>query len=418
MTTAYTTDHLRLLWSDDTTLSLWRDIEIEVLRAQIEYFGWPTERLYPATERPVPSVYEWRRQTHSTGHEFVAFLDAWDVPWVHIGLTSSDVIDTALGIRLRRSALHLHKLAVGLRNALADQAWEHRATPRLGRTHGQAATETAWGYRLADLAHAVDRCVWRLADVADQVGVAKISGPVGTYTYTPREVESAVAAAFGLRPAGVATQIVMRDGLATWAGVLATTAAVCEAVALEVRLGSHAQVGELREADGGRRGSSAMPHKSNPIVSERVCGLARLARSSFEPLVAGVAQFHERDLAHSSVERSLLPQLSGATAVALELTTQVVSELQAYPLTMLANLRKHPVDTETHAAQTALLLAGASHRQAQARVRAAHLTSSNVAQFWDQIGLPRPESGDAEYLDSIVAARQFGNKPTSPWKEQ
>jgi adenylosuccinate lyase len=395
-------------------------VEIEVLNAQIRHFGWPTDRLSAAVATPAPTTHLWRAATHRTGHEFVGFLDAWDVPWVHIGLTSSDVIDTTLAMRLKSATEHLLGLAIDLRTELGEAAWRWRDTPRLGRTHGQPAVRSVLGHRFADFAHAMDRCVYRLRVSQRQVSLMKISGPVGTYEQVPREVEQEVAASLGLIAAPVSTQIVMRDSLADWAGVLATTAAVCEAVALEVRLSAHGSVHEMAEGrTADQRGSSAMPHKSNPIMAERICGLSRLARAAFEPLAAGVAQFHDRDLAHSSVERTLLPQLAGAVGYSLEATRDLVANLRIDAISMQVALGSHSVDTQTHAAQTHLQRCGFSHRDAQRIVNDAWRRNHNAPSFWREIDAKAGvdhETPVPDVLAGIKSARQLGALPTAEWK--
>jgi adenylosuccinate lyase len=398
----YTTAYMRSLWSDERTLHLWREIEIAVLEAQVAVLEWPAGRLDPARETPEPEVSEWAAAAEETGHEFVAFLQAWNVPWVHIGLTSSDVIDTALALRLRQAGRELHRLLLLLRSQLQAKAQEHRSTARLARTHGQPATRTVLGLRFADFANAVDRSAARLYAATRDVSMGKLSGPVGTYANISPQVEERALASLGLEAAPSATQIVSRDSLLAWVSAVAGAMQVCEAVATEVRLSSHHQIAEMAEgAPANQRGSSAMPHKRNPIRCERITGLSRLARSMVEPVAAGVSQWHERDLAHSSVERVVLPQLCGIAAYGIALTVEVVRDLQVNEYRMLLNIKEHEVEIATHDAQVALQLQGLTHGEAQLEVREAYRVEHNVNRFLLRLGL-HPDVVSAPDVDQQI----------------
>lgn len=419
MTGHYTTATLARLWSDETTLRTWREVEIAVLQAQIEVLGWDPTRADIALETPEPTVAAWRTETARTGHEVVGFLHAWDVPYVHIGLTSSDVVDTALALRLRAASRHLLNLTYGLRTALGEAAGRYRDVRRVGRTHGQPAVPTTLGLRFADLAFAADRAAKRLYDCTAGVSMGKLSGPVGNYLHISPAVERKALLALGLQPAPAASQIVMRDGMAVWAGVLGAIAGICEAVAIEVRLSAHEGLQEMFEAHsaGEQVGSSAMPHKKNPIVAERICGLARLARSSYEPLTAGIAQWHERDLAHSSVERVLLPQLTGCVGYSLEKTRWLVDTLRVMPLQMETHLLEAGPDTSTHSALTALLEAGWMHADAHRAVAEIRRSTPTTPKFWlafeRQTGVSAPNPPQPDVSEQIRAAKRLGYSPAS-----
>jgi adenylosuccinate lyase len=315
-----------------------------------------------------------------TGHDVIAFLSAWAdntspreaAAYVHFGMTSSDLLDTALALQLTEASDLLLDKCGGLLAATREHALEHQATLRVGRTHGIHAEPDVWGHRMADFAFAVARCRDRLARAREAVAVGKLSGVVGTYSNIDPAVEAEVMAELGLRPADVATQVVLRDGIAEWAGVLALVATVCEAIALEVRHGQRTEVAELAEPFGsGQKGSSSMPHKRNPIRSERIAGLARIVRAQFVPVLEGIPLWHERDISHSSTERVALPDAAIATDYLLSETTWLVSGLQVDAARMRANLESSHGLIYTSAVLLELVAAGMSREDAYALVQAA-----------------------------------------------
>lgn len=412
--TGYTTPEMREIWSDEHLLSCWADVEIAVLQAQTEEHRWPEFYLDRAQNTPHPTVEMWRTATEATGHEVVAFLQEWGLPRIHVGMTSSDVVDTALALRLKEANRLLVRYAVALRETLVSSAWRHKDTTRLGRTHGQPAVEDRFGHRLADLAYAVDRSIWRLMSAEADLAVAKISGPTGTYMHITRETEARAAELLGLKPTPSATQIVMRDSLASWAADVAVLVSICEAIATEIRLGSHDSVGELAEPTrAGQVGSSAMPHKRNPIISERVTGLSRIARSAVVPLMEGISQFHERDLAHSSVERVELPLLCGVAAYSLRAMVDVVGAMYVYSDRMAANLHNAGTATHTHSAMYYAQLGGMSYTDAHEWVTRVWRSSHTVAQFWREVRLmvPAARLGQPNTRYTILDARRLGSTP-------
>ena len=242
----------------------------------------------------------------------------------------------------------------------------------MGRTHGIHAEPDVWGHRVADFAFAVARCRDRLARARSAVAVGKLSGPVGTYSNIDPAIEAAVLARLGLRPAEVASQVVFRDGIAEWVSTLALAATACEAVALEVRHSQRTEVAEVAEPFGaGQKGSSAMPHKRNPIRSERICGLARLVRGYVTPVTEGMALWHERDISHSSVERVALPDAAIVTDYLLHLTTGLVEGLAVDAARMRANLESTGGLIYTSGVLLQLVTAGLSREDAYALVQAA-----------------------------------------------
>lgn len=327
------------IWSDEYRTRLWCEIEILVLEAQGALgeipaaWGQQARKVAPPTQRSI----EARELTSK--HEVIAFLDAWGLDHCHIGLTSSDLVDTALNIRLTRVSTLLLEASSHWVRVLAKFSLEHATTYRVGRTHGQDATEDTLGHRFADFTLMAARAHRRLSQATPDISTCKISGATGTYSDIKPAVEAHVARHYGLTPTPCATQIIARDSMVAWASAVANLVDVIAAVALEVRLMSHSAVAEtIPLKTKGQKGSSAMPHKRNPIVAEQLTGLARLTRACVDPLAEGVAQWHERDIAHSSVERTLLPQLSSIAHYALLRGVYLVDSLQPNQLGMRERL--------------------------------------------------------------------------------
>ena len=365
----YATEDMHEIWTDAYALDLWAAIEIAVLRAQAQTGQVPEEWWRETSSAPLPTVAEWRHETEMIGHEVVAFLGLWSengARHVHIGLTSSDLTDTTLGVRVLDTTRLLHDSIDRCLLAVTGlQEWYHDVV-RLGRTHGQPAVATTYGELFARWDAMLSRAQTRLAAARDRAATGKISGPIGTYMHIDEYVERTVCAEFGVRPARGASQIVQRDNLAAWVAELGVLASVIEAIATEVRLLTHSAVGEAY--DGGGSTSSAMPHKTNPNRYERLVGLARIVRATYEPIAAGISQWHERDMAHSSVERTLLPQAANTTHYMLEALASLLNGLQIQPLQALENLRQHEIDTWTHSLQTHLQLKGYTYLHARSTV--------------------------------------------------
>jgi adenylosuccinate lyase len=362
----YSTPELDAVWSDEYMLDLWRQIELAVLDEQERADLIPPDWYYAALHARRPDVNEWRALTRDLGHEVIAFLDLWGragADHVHIGLTSSDLTDTALGVRIRQSTRHLNDDLYSLQLSLLELA--RPTMVRLGRTHAQPAMVTTFDRWAAVYDEALERSITRLQAASSEAAVCKISGPVGLGIPGGADIERQVAWALGLRPAQASTQIVTRDRLAAYAGALGCVAGVLEAIAVELRLLLHAQIGEASLFGG--VSSSAMPHKNNPTELERVCGLARIARGAFEPLSAGIAQWHERDMAHSSVERVLLPQAVGAVGCAARTLGRVIDRMHLQPARAAENAREAGLQVLSHRLMTHLQLGGEGYMAARRR---------------------------------------------------
>jgi adenylosuccinate lyase len=343
----YTLPEMGRVWSEAHKYELWCQVETIVLEAHAAAGTVPADAVEPVRHAPAPTPDAVAVVEAVTQHDVIAFLTAWAdntspreaAAWVHYGMTSSDLLDTALALQLVEASDLLLTRLDGLVASLRDHALAHRATLRVGRTHGVHAEPDVWGHRIADFAFAMARSRDRLRRARESVAVAKISGAVGTYSNIDPAIESHVAAALGLKAADVATQVVIRDGISEWVSALAVVSTLCEAIALEVRHGQRTEVRELEEPFGsGQKGSSAMPHKRNPILCERICGLARIVRAQVVPVMEGIPLWHERDISHSSVERIALPDAAIGTDYLLHLTARLVNGLVVNVERMRANL--------------------------------------------------------------------------------
>jgi len=334
------------VWSDESKLARWLDVELAALEAWAELGAIPADAVAEIRERaevPTPErVAEIERETH---HDVAAFVDAIaaDVGpagrWIHHGLTSSDVVDTALSLQVGDAGA---LLLGGVERALAavlDRAQRHKDDVCIGRTHGIQAEPTTFGLKLAGWAFELDRSRRRLTDALETMRVGKLSGAVGTYAATDPELERLACERLGLEPDPVSTQIVQRDRHAELLAALALVAASLEKFALEIRHLARTEVGEVAEPFGkGQKGSSAMPHKRNPVVSERICGLARVVRANALVGLENVALWHERDISHSSAERVVIPDSFLALDYMLERFAWLVEGLDVRPERMRRNL--------------------------------------------------------------------------------
>ena len=383
----YTLPEMGHLWSEAHKYELWCRVETLVLEAHARAGTVPGDAVGPVRAAPPPTPEAVAAVEAVTDHDVIAFLTAWAdntsprsaAAYVHFGMTSSDLVDTALAVQLTEATDILLVRATALVAALRDHALAHRGTLRPGRTHGVHAEPDVWGHRVADFAFAAARCRDRIRRAGDAVAVGKLSGPVGNYSNIAPDIEAQVMPALGLRPADVATQVVMRDGISEWVAALALTATVCEAVALEVRHGQRTEVRELAEPFGaGQKGSSAMPHKKNPIRSERICGLARVVRGYVTPVMEGVPLWHERDISHSSVERIALPDAAIAADYLIHLTTGLAEGLVVDAERMRANLDATGGLIYSSAALLELVAAGMAREDAYALVQAAAMETWNT----------------------------------------
>jgi len=350
----YTRAEMGELWSDQARMERWRQVEVaacEELPSLLDggrsgsAEAGPSEADLEAVRKATFTVEAVRERERATGHDVAAFVDVLGASagssgrFIHFGLTSSDVLDTALALQLRAAGEIIVAGAEELVRALVERAREHAETLCVGRTHGVHAEPTTFGLKLAGYAFEAHRNSERLRQAFAQAAVGAISGPVGTYSATSPAYEDRVLARLGLRREDVSTQVVPRDRHAALLSAIALAGAGLERFATEVRHLQRTEVGEVQESFGAeQKGSSAMPHKRNPIASEQISGLARLLRANAQAGLENVALWHERDISHSSVERVTLPDSTILLDYLQERTVGLVRGMVVNAARMRANL--------------------------------------------------------------------------------
>ena len=343
----YTSPDMGRIWGDQRRYETWLQVEIAAVEAMARAGIVPTAAAADIRARAafdIPRIEEIERVTQ---HDVIAFTTAVaehvgpSARWLHFGLTSSDVIDTAQALQMREACDVVLGLLDGLMQAIQVRAEEHRHTPMIGRTHGVHAEPMTFGLKLA-LWHAeLARDVERLRRARATIAVGKLSGAVGTFAHLPPSIEAEVCQSLGLEPAPVASQVIQRDRHAEVVSVLAITASSLEKFALEIRGLQKTEIGEVEEPFAkGQKGSSAMPHKRNPIGCEQIVGLARLVRANAMAAFENNALWHERDISHSSVERVILPDSFTVLDHMLRRFTRIVAGMVVYPSRMLENLNR------------------------------------------------------------------------------
>jgi adenylosuccinate lyase len=337
---------MKAIWSEEEKLARWLEVELAALDAWAELDVVPAEAaeaIRKAARPPSPErVAELEATLH---HDTAAFVDAVSEPlgaegrWFHYGLTSSDIVDTALSLQVREAGALLLQDLERAQDAVIARAQEHRHTVCVGRTHGVHAEPTTFGLKLAGWAFELDRDRRRLRSALERMRVGTLSGAVGTYAATAPELERIACEHLGLEPEPVSTQVIQRDRHAELLSALAVVAASVERFATEIRHLARTEVSEVAEPFGkGQKGSSAMPHKRNPVVSERLCGLARVVRANAQVGLENVALWHERDISHSSAERVVIPDSFLALDYMLDRFAWLVEGLEVRPERMLRNL--------------------------------------------------------------------------------
>ncbi len=382
----YTLPEMSRIWSEEHKLEVWKEMETLVVEAWVEQGVAPAEEATAVREAPAVDPVEWKVREETTNHDVAAFVDvlAESVEnggeWVHYGLTSSDMLDTAQGLILKEAANLLQRRVDDLLKVVKTKAIEHRNTVMIGRTHGIWAEPTTFGLKLATWAFEIDRDRKRLAAAAESIAVGKISGAVGTYAHTPPAIEEYVCEQLGLAIEPASSQITHRDRHAEFLSVLALIGASLERFATEIRHLQRSEVGEARESFGkGQKGSSAMPHKRNPIASENVTGLARLLRSYASAGFENVALWHERDISHSSAERVALPDSCLILDFALVRMTSLIDNLVVNSDRMLENLESTRGLVYSQAVLLALI-----EDQGLSRDAAYRIVQRNAMRAWDE----------------------------------
>jgi adenylosuccinate lyase len=350
MIARYTRPQMGAIWHDENKFGQWLEVELAASEALADLGVVPREAANQLRAHAAFDVARIHAIEKEVKHDVIAFTTAVAESmaaaghaeasrWFHYGLTSNDVVDTAQALQLRQACRILLDELSSLRDVLKRRALEFRETVQIGRTHGVHAEPITFGLKLAIWYEEAGRNQERLEAAAEGVRVGKISGAVGTFAHIGPEVEERICARLGLKPAPVASQVLQRDRHAQLVSTLALVTALLEKIALEVR---HLQRTEVREAEEyfarGQKGSSAMPHKRNPVTCEQICGLARVVRANVQAAFENIALWHERDISHSSVERVILPDSTILADYLLHKTTNLVDKMLVYPDRMRRNL--------------------------------------------------------------------------------
>lgn len=398
----YTLPEMAALWSPENKFRKWLEVEIAVCEVHAEDGTIPKNALEEIKAKAGFSVERIEEIEKTTDHDVIAFTTnlaeniGEAARFVHYGLTSSDVVDTANALLLRDSCDILLKKTDALLEILKRRAFEFKDTPQIGRTHGVHAEPTSFGLTWALWYSEFQRNKRRLLQARETVAVGKISGAVGAFSHLSPDVEERVCTKLGLKAADVSTQIIQRDRYAEYLCTLAIIASSLEKIALQIR---HWQRTEVREAQEkfktGQKGSSAMPHKRNPILSERICGMARTVRANAIVGLENIALWHERDISHSSAERIVLPDSSAALDYLLAKTAYLLDNLVVYPENMLKNLQLTRGLVFSGQLLLALTQKGVSREEAYL------WTQRNAMKVWDEGG---------EYKDLVMKDADISGK--------
>ena len=347
MISRYTRPEMGRIWSDENKFQKWLDVELAATETLAEAGMVPREAAKQLRERARIDVARINEIEAKVRHDVIAFTvavqetvgDTESARWLHYGLTSNDVVDTAQALLIREASHLIEKKIEALGEALERRAWEFKDTPEIGRTHGIHAEPITFGLKVANWYAENRRDLARFQVAAQQMAVGKISGAVGTCTHLGPEIEEKICRRLGLATAPITSQVIERDRHAQYLATLAIVAASLERICTEIRHLQRTEVREVEEPFGGeQRGSSAMPHKRNPVSSEQICGLARVVRANSTAAFENIALWHERDISHSSVERIILPDSTILVDYVLHKTTEIVANMKVFPERMVRNL--------------------------------------------------------------------------------
>ncbi len=408
MITRYTRPEIGAVWEQQRRMEGWLLVELAATDALAAAGIVPAEAAQACRERAAFTVEAVEERERETGHDVAAFIDVVAASigeqgrWIHYGLTSSDVLDTATGLQIIEAGTIVLNGATAFRDALVARALEHRDTVSVGRTHGIHAEPTSFGLRLAGFAFEADRNLTRLRRAFESAAVGKLSGAVGTYASLPPEIEARVMESLGLIAEDISTQVVPRDRHADLLSAIAIAGAGLERLGQEIRNLQRTEVREVEEpfSTGKQKGSSAMPHKRNPILAERLCGLARVLRGYAQVGVENVALWHERDISHSSAERIVLPDATILLDYMQSIGVKIVEGMTVHVERMEANLEMTSGALYSQRALTALVDSGV------ARDDAYRIVQESAQRAWDT-GTPfrellaeRPEAANLD-LDDV-----------------
>ncbi|HEY7797329.1 MAG TPA: adenylosuccinate lyase [Hyphomonadaceae bacterium] len=395
----YSRPEMTAIWTPETRYSIWLEIETVAAEAMAELGMIPKDVPKAVRERGGFNVERIDEIEREVKHDVIAFLTSVsehvgpEARFLHLGMTSSDVLDTCLAVQLVRASDILIAGVDRVLAALKKRAFEHKLTPTIGRSHGIHAEPTTFGVKLAGFHAEMARNRKRLVVAKEEIATCAISGAVGTFANIDPRIETMVAKKLGLQPEPVSTQVIPRDRHAAFFAALAVTASSIERIATEIR---HLQRTEVLEAEEyfseGQKGSSAMPHKRNPVLTENLTGLARLVRSAVIPAMENVALWHERDISHSSVERGIAPDATIHLDFALNRLGGVIEQLLIYPDNMRANLDKLGGLHNSQRVLLALVEKGASREEAYRMVQ------RNAMKVWKD-----PARKEGDFLRNLEA---------------
>jgi len=404
----YSLRRMAEIWSDETRMSNWLEIEVCAVEARAELGRVPETDAKQVRVHAAFTVERVQELERITRHDVAAFVQCVGesseaaARWLHFGMTSSDVLDTGLALQLRRSADLLLERLEGLLAVIKRLALEHRDTVMIGRSHGIHAEPTTFGHKLAIWAFELDRGRERLRRAREAVSVGKLSGAVGTYATLDPRVEELVCARLGLRPAEASSQVVQRDRHAEFLAALALLASTLDKFATEIRHLARTEVREVQEPFAeGQKGSSAMPHKRNPVASERISGLARVVRGHLQTALENVALWHERDISHSSAERVIFPDACGLLDFMLSEMTKVLAGLRVHRERMRENLESDGGLAYSQRVLLALVDKGLSRDDAYRVVQTA------AAPAWDSGGDFRAELGSNPEVARLLTPEEL-----------
>lgn len=394
----YSLPEMERIWSSENRYESWLEVELAACRAMHELGMIPTDDYHEIVNKADFNSDRIDEIEAVTRHDVIAFLTnvaeyvGPSSRWIHYGMTSSDVLDTATSLQLRQSGELIMTELARLAETLKLKAREHKRTICMGRSHGIHAEPTSFGLKFALWYDEAQRDMQRLSDAIDTVSMCQLSGAVGNYAHLSPQVEELAAGYLALTPVNISTQVIQRDRHAQFLHVLAMIGSLLEKIALEIRHLQRTEVLEAEENFGkGQKGSSAMPHKRNPIVSEQLCGLSRLLRSNADAAMENNALWHERDISHSSVERIILPDSCILIHYILDKAITLIDNLLVYPENMQANINK----TNGLAFSQALLLhltnTGLSREEAYRMVQNSAMECWKTGRPFHDLVLENPE---------------------------
>ncbi len=381
----YTREEIGAVWTQQRRMETWLKVELAATDAWAAEGAVPADAARACRDKAAFTVEAVEERERTTGHDVAAFVDVVsdsigeEGRWLHYGLTSSDVLDTALALQLVDAGEIVVRGARAYRDALVARAKEFAETLCVGRTHGVHAEPTTFGLRLAGFAFEADRNVQRLANAFEQAAVGKLSGAVGTYASIPPAAEARVMEALGLAPEDISTQVVPRDRHSVVLARIAIAGGGLERFATEIRNLQRTEVREVEEPFGsGQKGSSAMPHKRNPILAERICGLARVLRGYSQVGLENIALWHERDISHSGAERVVLPDATIALDYMQHIATRIVEGMTVRTDRMRENIELTHGALFSQRALTALVESGMTRDDAY------RVVQENAQRAWDE----------------------------------